>query len=1156
MLADDVHWLDRPSSSALVFAARRLLADAVAVVLALRPGEAPAVEAAELETLTLAGLGAEPARALLEAHAARPVAADTAAWLHEATGGNPLALVEAAAEAPRLRPGPVGGQVAIGHRLERAVGRRLERLPEDAGPALLAAAVADAAAIEPVLAAARELGGSVAGLEAAEAAGLVELAPGQVAFRHPLTRSVVLARAAPGERRAAHRAYAAALDPASERAAWHAAAGTLEPDEGVAGALAAAAEAAGGRGGHAAAAAALEQAARLTPDPARRAQRLRQAADAAWLAGDGPRALALLDDAAPLLGDGAPLDAAVAERAEAAHLRGRVLARRGPVPLAVRTLTEGAEAVAAADPAKAAEMLAEAGFATLYGDSPAADMEQLGRRAVALVPAGEPRARGLAATALGAKLVLQGRAEAAEWLAEAATLAETTAALREDPRLAALVGVPAAFLRSGPDAYEPLARAIALARERGATGVLPFALFYLGVGMLASPRWAEAATHFEEALRLAGEAGLRVDAVAALAALTRLEARRGAPQAAEHARTALGLAREFGIPFFEAWALHAQGELALGAGDLDAARAAFEAKAAVLAEHGLLDPDLSPAAELAELLGREDAGRAVAADALAAAEAKGRPWALARAHRAVALAEADDAVALDAYAAALELHGQEDDLYERARTELCFGERLRRAGRRADAREPLRSALAAFDALGAKPWAERASAELRATGETARRRDPSSLDELTPQELRIALMLGGGATTRQAAAALYLSPKTVEYHLRHVYLKLGVNSRDALAAALRAGGAGPESPGGEELRTCFQHDVERRFRRAADAGEARVAEDLAEASFARLGTEREADLLGEGAWGAQQGRERVVRAPDRVEVFLHAVAGDRLDDHPHAVGRERGAHLAGGADRVAHVVQAVERRDEVVGAGRERVGVLGRERHAVVDPGGGRQAARLGDRAVVGVGAVDARVRVALGDHDRRGALAASDVGDAAAGGELLVHAVERRDPGLDDVGAVAGLEEAPAAVVDVVVVLVPAEAGTGLERVRDVVARVGGAERELEGAADEGRAGGVGEHERLLGRHRVALVAGVVVDPAAGGLGREPLAHVALAGAGALGEAGRGQRPAGGELAEEAEAVADGDERGVDRGAELDDGLAEEGVEALLVERGTAGGG
>jgi DNA-binding CsgD family transcriptional regulator len=798
VLADDVHWLDRPSASALVFAARRLLVDAVAVALALRPGEAPAVEAAEFATLDLTGLDAGPARALLAAHAARPVAEDTAAWLHAATGGNPLALVDAAAEAPRLRPGPVGGHPAIGDRLARSVGRRLDALPEGAGDALLAAAVADAEDLEPVLAAVRTMaaaegpdvaaaaGAGLAGLEAAEAAGLVTLAPGRVAFRHPLTRTVLLARAAPADRRAAHRAYAAALDADPERRAWHLAAGTLEPDEGVAGALAAAADAAASRGGHAAAAAALEQAARVTPESARKAERLRRAAEAAWLAGDGPRALALLDDAAPV-------PAAAPEQAEVAHLRGRVLARRGPVPLAVETLDRGAEAIASEDPAKAAEMLAEAAFASLYGPQPAADVERLGRRALALVPAGEPRARGLAASMLGGGLVMQGDAEASRWLDEAATLTETTPALRDDPRIAALVGVPAAFLRSGPDTYVPLARAIALARERGAVGALPIALFYLGVGMLASPRWAEAAAHFEEALRVAGEAGLRVDAVAALSGLTRLEARRGDPRAAEHARTALGLAREFGTPFFEAWALHAQGEIALGAGELDAAAKAFEAKAALLAEHGMRDPDLSPAPELVEIAGRTGPARTQAAEALAAAEAKGLPWALARAHRATALAEPDDDAALTAFEAALQDHGH--DLYERARTQLLLGERLRRAGRRADAREPLRAALDAFDTLGAGPWAERARAELRATGETARRRDPSSLDELTPQELRIALMLAGGTTTRQAAAALYLSPKTVEYHLRNVYLKLGVNSRDALRAALRAGGAGPEAPG-------------------------------------------------------------------------------------------------------------------------------------------------------------------------------------------------------------------------------------------------------------------------------------------------------------------------------------------------------------------------
>jgi DNA-binding CsgD family transcriptional regulator len=790
VLADDVQWLDGPSASALTFAARRLLADAVTVLLVVRAGESSPIDGAGLEELALPGLAAAPARELLEAHAGRPVAADTADWLHAATGGNPLALVELAAEAPRLRPGPVGDHVPIGARIERALGRRLDRLPAEAVRALLAAAIADGEELEPVLAAARELGGSVAGLEAAEAAGLVELAAGRIAFRHPLVRSAVLARATPADRRIAHRAYADGLDPVAgaERRAWHVAAGTLEADEAVAGALAAAAAGAGERGGHAAAAVAFEQAAGLSPDPAMRAERLRRAADASWLAGDGPRALALLDAAIPI-----PVSSR--ERARAGHLRGRVLARRGPVPLAVATLREAAETVAEEAPGQAAEMLAEAAYAGLYGHGRAAEMEAIARRAVELAPADDPRARGLAATALGAALVMGGRPEAERWLREASELIAQAPALRDDPRLSALLGVPAAFLRGGPEHYEPLVRAIALARERGAVGMLPFALFYQGVGALASPRWAEAAAIFEEAVRLAAETGLRVDALASLVGLVRLEARRGDAGAAERARTGLGLAREFGIPFFEAWALHAQGELALGRGELEAARAAFEAKVEVLERHGMRDADLSPAAELVELLaraGRPEEGRAIAANALAVAEAKGLPWALARAHRAVALVAEDDAGALEAFAAAQALHEREDDLWERARTELCLGEHLRRGGRRADARPPLRAALAAFDALGAAPWAERASAELKATGETARRRDVASLDELTPQELRIALMLAEGTTTRQAAAALYLSPKTVEYHLRHVYLKLGVNSRAALAEALRAGGAGPE----------------------------------------------------------------------------------------------------------------------------------------------------------------------------------------------------------------------------------------------------------------------------------------------------------------------------------------------------------------------------
>jgi len=642
-----------------------------------------------------------------------------------------------------------------------------------------------------VLAAARALGGSLPGLEAAEAAGLVGLAAGRVAFRHPLVRSAVLARAAPADRRAAHRAYAAALDPVadSERRAWHLAAATLQADEAVAAPLAAAGASAGERGGHAAAAAAFEQAARLSPDPARRAERLRRAADSAWLAGDGPRALALLDEAAPLA-------VTALEAAEVAHLRGRVLARRGPVPLAIAVLQESAEAIAELRPAKAAEMLAEAAYTALHGPSATEDMDRLARRAVELAPPDDPRARCLAAIALGAALVLGGRPGAADRLAEAAALIEATPELRDDVRLAALLGVPATFLRVERAGYRPLARAVALARERGAVGVLPFALFYLGMGALGSPRWAEAGAHFEEGLRLAGETGLRVDALTSLVGLARLEARRGDAAAVEHARTALGLAREFGMPYFQAVTLHAQGDLAWASGDLAAAVAAFEAKADLLEEHGLRDPDLSPLPELVEGLlriGRPGEATALAGRAAAEAQVKGRPWALARARRVAGLVEEDDDRALAHFASALTLHDREDDAFERARTELCLGERLRRGGRRADARPPLRAALAAFDALGAAPWAEHASAELRATGETARRRDASSLDQLTPQELRIALMLAEGATTRQAAAALYLSPKTVEYHLRHVYLKLGVNSRPALAQALRAGGAGPES---------------------------------------------------------------------------------------------------------------------------------------------------------------------------------------------------------------------------------------------------------------------------------------------------------------------------------------------------------------------------
>jgi DNA-binding CsgD family transcriptional regulator len=209
----------------------------------------------------------------------------------------------------------------------------------------------------------------------------------------------------------------------------------------------------------------------------------------------------------------------------------------------------------------------------------------------------------------------------------------------------------------------------------------------------------------------------------------------------------------------------------------------YERLMGALAETGLADPDQSCAPELVETwihLRRPEDAWTVARSFSAKAEAKGEPWALARAERAVGLCETG-ARAERHFGDAIRLHAETPDRYERARTELAFGSRLRRDRNRGRARPLLRSALESFELLGATPWADKAAAELLATGERVHRREANAMDELTSQERQIAQLLSAGRTTREAAAALFISPKTVEYHLRHVYLKLGIQSRAALA---------------------------------------------------------------------------------------------------------------------------------------------------------------------------------------------------------------------------------------------------------------------------------------------------------------------------------------------------------------------------------------
>ena len=261
-------------------------------------------------------------------------------------------------------------------------------------------------------------------------------------------------------------------------------------------------------------------------------------------------------------------------------------------------------------------------------------------------------------------------------------------------------------------------------------------------------------------------------------------------------RRGAGAVRGAGTRLQELWALAALGELELALGNAAQAVETFERQQAVLRELAITDPDLSPAPELVDAylrLGRTADAERVGDEFAAAADAKGQPWSLARAEPLRGAADRQS----EAFERALRHHAETPDGFEAARTRLAYGERLRRARGRVRAREQLRAAVEAFERLEARPWAERARAELEATGEHLRRRDAAAADALTPQELQISLLLAEGRTTREAAAALFLSPKTVEYHLRHVYLKLGVNSREALMGAL-----GPslhrEPEGGEE----------------------------------------------------------------------------------------------------------------------------------------------------------------------------------------------------------------------------------------------------------------------------------------------------------------------------------------------------------------------
>jgi len=855
---DDAQWLDRASAEAIGFAARRLFADPVAILVAVREGEESPFFAAGIPELRPGGLDQTSATALLEQAGGGHVSSEVATWMLNATGGNPLALLELGHEAPRMSALPYEN-LPVATTVERAYLRRADGLSDGARRVLLVMAASGTPELGLVKRAATELGLEASDVERAEAArGLVTERANRVEFVHPLARAAIYHSASPADRRAAHEALASVMTGSDDvdRRAWHLAAAASGWDAAAATALDGAARRARESSGYSAAASAWTESARLTEQPELRATRLFNGAESAWLGGRA-------EEAVDLLGLARKLAEALELRVDIENLSGHIAMRRGSVADGHRTLVGAADAIEPVDRLKAIRILADAAVST-FGAGHPADMLVAARKAMDLVRPGDPPESAVFAhVAYGVLAVLTGRgSDGPRHLHESVGLFKVVPVDSADPLVLVCAGFVGLFLREAEAGRDLLDRALDQAREHAPTAALPAVLFMLGRDAAATDRWPLARAHYEESVRVARETTQFTFIAGSMAGLAWLDALEGrVDECRAHAGEALEVAEQYGMGLYKAWSLIALGQLEMGLGRPDTALGHLLSCESFLAEISINDPDLSPAPDIVDALvrlGRLAEAREAANRYQPSAEAKGQPFALARAARARALVAGDHRY-IDEYEAALRFHEATPDIFERARTHLYYGERLRRMRRRVDARQQLRAALKAFDQLGAAPWAERAMTELQASGETARVRDDSSRQQLTPQELQVALTLAEGITTREAAARLYLSPKTVEYHLRHVYDKLEIRSREELRTVLLA----QSRPAGERKALMFT-DL---------AGSTSLVEAIGDAAWHDLSAWLDAELR--RCFVEHSGRE-VDHAGDGFFVVFDA-AGDAIE---------------------------------------------------------------------------------------------------------------------------------------------------------------------------------------------------------------------------------------------------------------------------------------
>jgi DNA-binding CsgD family transcriptional regulator len=780
---DDAQWLDRESVSALGFAARRLSADAVGMLFAVGDDEEQrAGTLTGLPELWLDGLPAGAGQDLLASVTGQQMHRSVSRQIVAATGGNPLALAQIGrglSPAQLSGAAPLPEPLRLGRRLEGLLLRRVRALPPPAQTLLLLAAAEPAADLRLLWRSAALLGVSPG---AAEAPGIEDIirTGSDVSFLHPMMRSAVYYGATTSERRRVHEALAAAsdagLDP--DRRAWHLAAAATGADEQAAGQLVLGADRARRQGGWARSAALLERAAALTPDPAKRAQRSLATVEARLNAGDAAGAAALAEQVQAQLDD--PL-----ARAQLRWLQGAVQHALGRPAEATGILLEAAEALYPLDRGLAREALLQAFEAALTAGQLASGPgtgDVL--RAVRAVPGPS------AGQATAADLALDGFAalEAGAEQAGVARLRQATALVARQftggdrLRDGFVTAAAAGELLDDAALHGICTRGLAQARSHGSAARVAFMLGLVGHAEALAGRFTAAEAAAGEARELAPVAGPAAARQVVTSKLTVLAWRGQEAAARQLAEAGLREFTQARLGFRVGLTKIALTVLELGLGNYQAAlRHALSASADPLAKAELW-PEL---VEAAARCGAAGTAAPWLGKLAVRARASGSDWALGMLLRSRALLTAD-AHAEELYLAAIDHLARSPVVPQLGRAYLLYGEWLRRRRRRRDARSALRSAQEILDGIGAEAFADRARKELLAAGGQARKRNPATRRELTPQELRIAGLAGEGASNVEIASQLYISANTVAYHLKKVFRKLGVSNRTALARALQA----------------------------------------------------------------------------------------------------------------------------------------------------------------------------------------------------------------------------------------------------------------------------------------------------------------------------------------------------------------------------------